>query len=136
MFHEVSPGLSKQVDREGDGVLFPKDGDEVDVHYSCTLEGSKDTIDSSRGEHQCTVGGITVCKAKRPLHLTLGTQSDMIKGFIMAVYSMTLGERSTFKIASEIGYGSEGKGSVVPPNMDLVFDIELLGVNKTYYRGG
>eukprot|EP00959_Pyramimonas_sp_CCMP1952_P383582 8038494-Pyramimonas_sp.AAC.1 len=133
MYSEVCAGLSKQVDKEGDGVLFPKDGDEVDVHFSCMLEGSNDTIDSSRGEHQCTKGGITVCKAKRPLHMILGDQCDMIKGFQLAVCSMTLGERSTFKISSALGYGSQGKG-VVPADTDLVFDIELLGVNKTYSR--
>ena len=48
---------------------------------------------------------------------------------------MTLGERSSFKVSASLAYGVDGKGTVVPPDTDLVFDIELLGVNKTYARG-
>jgi FKBP-type peptidyl-prolyl cis-trans isomerase len=135
MFQEVRTGLAKQTDNEGDGILFPREVDEVHVHYSCTLEGARDTIDSTRGEHQSTVGGITVCKAKKPLRLILGDSCDMIKGFQMAVCSMSLGERATFKIQSNLAYGSEGKGNVVPPDTNLVFEIELLGINKAYVRG-
>ena len=59
----------------------------------------------------------------------------MIEGFQLAVCSMTLGERSSFKVSASLAYGVDGKGTVVPPDTDLVFDIELLGVNKTYARG-
>lgn len=46
---------------------------------------------------------------------------------------MSLGERSTFKFDSAAGYGAAGKGNV-PPNANLLFDIELVGINSKAYK--
>eukprot|EP00854_Cymbomonas_tetramitiformis_P014225 gene14225-16825_t len=45
---------------------------------------------------------------------------------------MSLGERSSFRIPAELGYGSKGKGTAIPPDAELDFDIELLGINQMY----
>ena len=42
---------------------------------------------------------------------------------------MSLGEEAILKITSDYGYGSAGAGGVIPPNADLVFRVELLGIN-------
>jgi FK506-binding protein 1 len=41
---------------------------------------------------------------------------------------MSLGEKAKLLITSEFGYGGEGAGGVIPPNADLVFEVELLGI--------
>lgn len=51
---------------------------------------------------------------------------SMIKGLDEGLSLMGEGEKATFIIPSKLGFGSQDKGSVVPPNSVLVFDIELV----------
>jgi len=32
-------------------------------------------------------------------------------------------------IAADFGYGARGAGGVIPPNADLIFEVELLAIN-------
>ena len=43
---------------------------------------------------------------------------------------LSLGERSIFDIDSDKAYGPRGAGGVIPPDADLIFDIELLAINE------
>ena len=52
----------------------------------------------------------------------------MIKGWDMGVKGMKVGGKRKLKIPSELGYGSQGAGNVIPPNAALIFDVELLEV--------
>jgi FKBP-type peptidyl-prolyl cis-trans isomerase FkpA len=51
----------------------------------------------------------------------------MVPGFAEGLQQMRLGGRYRLYIPSELGYGPEGAGPI-PPNSDLVFDIELLRI--------
>jgi hypothetical protein len=39
-------------------------------------------------------------------------------------------------IPSAMGYGVDGAGDAIPPNADLIFDVELLGIEGTMSKGG
>jgi len=42
---------------------------------------------------------------------------------------MSLGEHAILRISAACGYGAEGSPPVIPANADLVFDVELNGIN-------
>ncbi len=43
---------------------------------------------------------------------------------------MVEGEKTRLFIPSDLAYGKRGAGSVIGPNVTLIFDVELLGINE------
>jgi peptidylprolyl isomerase len=105
-------GLSYIDETIGTGAQ-PQTGNTVTVHYSGFLkDGTK--FDSSVDRN-------------KPFSFTIG-YGQVIKGWDEGVATMKVGGKRKLIIPPELGYGSRGAGGVIPPNADLVFDVELLGV--------
>jgi len=64
----------------------------------------------------------------RPFSFTIGV-GQVIKGWDEGVMTMSVGEKAILHITSDYGYGRQGAGGVIPPNADLDFEVELLGIN-------
>ena len=64
----------------------------------------------------------------RPFQFTIGI-GQVIRGWDEGVVQMSLGEKAMLNISSDYGYGARGAGGVIPPNADLKFEVELLGIN-------
>lgn len=92
-----------------------KKGNLVEVHYTGTLLSNGKKFDSSldRG---------------RPFHFTLGV-GEVIEGWDKGFAGMKVGGKRKLTIPSHMGYGEWGAGKDIPPHADLVFEVELLGVN-------
>jgi len=99
----------------GDGATYPSPGDKLTMHYTGTLASNGAQFDSSRDRGQ-------------PFQFQIGV-GQVIPGWDKGVMKMSLGERATLRIPSKMGYGERGAGSDIPPNADLVFDVELLAIN-------
>jgi FKBP-type peptidyl-prolyl cis-trans isomerase len=90
-----------------------KAGDPVQVHYTGWLTNGK-KFDSSLDRGQ-------------PFAFKLGA-GMVIKGWDEGVAGMKVGGKRQLRIPAELGYGARGAGADIPPNSELVFDVELLAV--------
>ena len=65
---------------------------------------------------------------RTPLEFRLGAGS-VIKGWEQGVTGMKVGGKRTLIIPSQLAYGKRGApGGMIPPDTDLIFDVELVGV--------
>jgi len=52
--------------------------------------------------------------------------TQVIAGWTEGIPEFGKGGKGSLYIPSELGYGSRGSGNSIPPNADLIFDIEVL----------
>ena len=45
------------------------------------------------------------------------------------VLQMKVGEKAKLEMTPDFGYGAQGAGGVIPPNADLIFEVELIAIN-------
>lgn len=53
----------------------------------------------------------------------------VIQGWTLGIPEFGKGGKGILFIPSELGYGSRGSGNSIPPNADLIFDVELIDFN-------
>ncbi|MFN3641204.1 MAG: peptidylprolyl isomerase, partial [Flavobacterium sp.] len=111
-FDKTDSGLRYKIIQKGSGVKAAK-GKKVSVHYSGSLENGV-VFDSSY-------------KRKQPIDFVLGV-GQVIEGWDEGIQLLQVGDKARFVIPSHIAYGSRGAGGVIPPNANLIFDVELMEV--------
>ncbi len=108
----TASGLQYIVVKEGEGDK-PKATDTVKVHYCGTLlDGTE--FDSSY-------------RRKRPMTFEA---NRVIKGWTEGLQLMKVGSKFKFFIPSELAYGSRGTRGAIGPNATLIFEVELLAIEK------
>lgn len=109
---ETASGLQYVVEKEGEGAS-PKADDEVTVHYTGRLlDGTVFDSSVNRGE-----------PATFPLN-------RVIPGWTEGVQLMKEGAKYTFFIPSDLAYGPQGIQGAIPPHSTLIFEVELIKVNR------
>jgi FKBP-type peptidyl-prolyl cis-trans isomerase FkpA len=93
-----------------------KTGDKVKVHYKGTFAQTGQKFDSSYDSGE-------------PVSFDLKSGS-VIEGWVEGVPGMKVGGKRRLVVPAELGYGAQGYPGSIPPNTDLVFEIELIGVNQ------
>jgi FKBP-type peptidyl-prolyl cis-trans isomerase len=64
-----------------------------------------------------------------PFTFNLG-MGQVIKGWDEGVQLFNIGSKGTLFIPSALGYGEHGAGGQIPGNAVLVFDVEMVGIDK------
>ena len=99
--------LQYEVINEGTGVK-PAVPDQVKVDYEGTfIDGT--LVDSSVQRGQPAVFGV----------------NQVIPGWVEALQLMPEGSKWRLYIPSDLAYGAQGAGEMIPPHSTLVFDVEL-----------
>ena len=109
-----SDGLEYEITKEGTGQAVIS-GQRVQVHYSgwLNVNGKRGKLfDSSR-------------KKNKPFIFALG-EGQVIRGWDEGVAGMKRGEKRVLYVPAMLGYGSRGAGDVIPPDSNLIFEVELL----------
>jgi len=108
----TASGLQYIVEKEGTGAQ-PGATDEVTVHYTGKLlDGTVLDSSVSRGE-----------PATFPLN-------RVIPGWTEGLQLMKEGGKNIFFIPSDLAYGAQGVPNAIPPHSTLIFEVELIKVNK------
>jgi len=107
-------GIKKRVDA-AQCTIKSRKGDTLHMHYTGKLEdGTK--FDSSLDRDT-------------PFVFTLGA-GQVIKGWDQGLLNMCEGEKRKLVIPSELGYGDSGAPPKIPGGATLVFEVELLKVER------
>lgn len=108
----LSSGLQYEVIKEGNGPV-PTANNTVKVHYHGTLiDGT--VFDSSVRRGEPAAFGVT----------------QVISGWVEALQLMPVGSKWKLFLPSDLAYGAQGAGQHIGPHTTLVFEVELLGIEK------
>ena len=114
----VLPEGLRYVDlRVGKGAS-PQPGHRVFIHYTGWFQGGK-RFDTSRG--------------RRPWSFVWG-QNQVIRGYELGMATMRVGGRRKLLVPAMLAYGEKGFKDIIPPNADLLFDVELLSLKPAPAR--
>lgn len=91
-----------------DGTLFDTNYEEVAIRYN--------TFDESRKQ-----GG-----GYEGVNMPFSPDAQIIPGFREGLLSMKVGDKVRIFIPSHLGYGPQGSRGVIPPDANLVFDLEII----------
>ncbi len=109
---ELASGLQYKIITAGAGIK-PVATDTVEVHYRGTLiDGREFDSSYSRGE-----------TAKFPLN-------GVIQGWTEGLQQAGEGSKLMLYIPAELAYGQQHRSELITPNSTLIFEIEIIKVNK------
>ena len=103
-------GLQYEIIKEGNGKK-PKASERVKCHYEGTLINGT-LFDSSIKRGEPAIFGV----------------SQVIPGWVEALQLMNEGSKWRLFIPSELAYGAQGAGDMIPPHSTLIFEVELIEV--------
>ena len=109
---QTDRGLQYRIIKEGKGTKNPDPNSVVTVHYVGKFENGEE-FDSSYSRNK-----------PASFHV-----NGVIPGWTEALQLMRVGDKWELILPSELGYGSQGAGSTIPPNTTLVFEVELLEID-------
>lgn len=125
---KTESGLIYYISQKGSGKK-PAVGSTVYVHYAGYFENGN-LFDTSYQSVAAEFGKLDPNRAAQngyqPFPFQAGKKDGLIPGFLEGLEKMNLGDKAVLFIPSNLGYGPQGAGGVIPPNSNLIFELELL----------
>lgn len=125
---KTSTGLEYVITEKGSGKK-PAAGTQVYIHYAGFLEDGT-LFDSSIEEVNKTFGKFDAARAEQhgyqPIPFQAGKKDGLIPGFIEGIEKLSFGDKAVLFIPSHLAYGATGAGGVIPPNANIIFEVQLL----------
>lgn len=110
-FEKTKSGLYYKITHKSGSGIKPVKGKNVAVHYIGKLEDGT-VFDNSYGRGE-------------PIEFPIGV-GYVIPGWDEGIRLLEEGDKATLVIPSYLAYGESGAGGVIPPNANLIFDVELV----------
>jgi FKBP-type peptidyl-prolyl cis-trans isomerase len=63
----------------------------------------------------------------QPIEFSL---NGVIPGWTEGIPGMKVGGVRRLEIPAALGYGEQGSGDVIPPNSDLIFEVEIVNTKR------
>lgn len=121
-------GLQYSILKKGSGVK-PTEGKDIYVHYAGYLEDGT-LFDSSYESINKLYGKFDQNRANQngyqPFPFKYGNKGGLIPGFLEGINNMNFNDKAIFFIPANLGYGAKGAGNVIPPNSNIIFEVEIL----------
>lgn len=109
---ELDGGIQYEIIKEGTGTQ-PQLSDSITAHYKGALLNGKE-FDSSFKRNQPFTARLT----------------QLIQGWQVAIPLMKEGSHWRLWVPSDLAYGDRGAGADIPGGATLLFEVELLKVNR------
>lgn len=124
----TASGLQYSILQKGTGVK-PTEGKDIYVHYAGYLEDGT-LFDSSYEAINKMYGKFDQNRANQngyqPFPFKYGSKGGLIPGFLEGINNMNFNDKAIFFIPANLGYGERGAGNVIPPNSNIIFEVEIL----------
>src|SRR5689334_588380 len=111
--HKLPSGVEYIIVRKGDGKgSYPSPADQVEVHYDGRFAKTGEKFDSSYDRGETSTFPV----------------NKVIPGWTEGLQKMQPGDEFMLWIPSDMGYGPRGFRGDIPPNSDLMFQVELFKI--------
>jgi len=121
-------GLQFKIIKKGTGKK-PENGATIYINYAGFLEDGT-LFDTSLEAVANAFGKFDQRRADAkqyiPITFQAGKKDGMISGFIEGIENMSFGDKAVLFIPTNLAYGEAGAGGVIPPNANIIFEVELL----------
>ncbi len=125
----VLPSGLKVISIKKGGGEKPAIGSKVMVNYAGYFT-TGDLFDSNIKEVEELHGKFNPRKDQgggySPIPMVCGPNAPLIPGFREGLQQMNIGDKVLLIIPSHLAYGEKGAGNVIPPNTDLLFEMEII----------
>lgn len=118
--------------KKGSGVK-PKTGSKVSVYYAGYFT-TGDLFDSNIKDIALQFDKYNRVREQRggykPSRWAYSPDAQLIQGFREGLQQMNYGDKVLILVPSHLAYGEQGSRGVIPPNADLIFELEIVDDQK------